>query len=332
MSPTSALTPEEKEHFLTHGWVKIPGAFTKEQAERVIGHVWVRLGFDPNDKSTWASLRTNMPWHNEFDASEFAPRAWAAICELCGGEDRVNPTSKMWRDSLIVNLGTAEGEGKPASPKDLDGWHVDGDFFVHYLDSPEQALLVTPLFTDIQPGGGGTMICPEAIPKVARHLYDHPEGVSTRMTPRGEPEFSKELNLNWFNNLARSCDNFVEATGTVGDVFLMHPLMLHSASSNALRNVRIITNPPVSLNEPHRFYREDGNYSLVEQVTRRTLDDKKLKDWKVTGPRERVVPQRLKAVEKTKREEEARLAAFHEGLGLAADQCGCLTNMKAGNM
>jgi len=99
-----------------------------------------------------------MPSHMNFDASEFAPRAWAAICELCGGEDRVKPASKMWKDSLIVNLGTPEGEDKPVAPQDLDGWHVDGDFFVHYLDSPEQALLVTPLFTDIAPSGGGE--CP----------------------------------------------------------------------------------------------------------------------------------------------------------------------------
>jgi len=310
MSPTSVLTPEEKEHFLTHGWVKIPGAFSKEQAERVTGNVWTRLGFEPNDKSTWTRLRTNMPWHSEFDASEFAPRAWAAICEICGGEDRVNPASKMWKDSLIVNLGTAEGEGKPRAPKDLDGWHVDGDFFVHYLDSPEQGLLVTPLFTDIQPSGGGTVICPEAIPKVAGHLYDHPAGVSPRMTPRGGADFAKELNLDWFNNLARSCDNFVEATGKGGDVDLMHPLMLHSASSNALRNVRIITNPPLSLKEPHRFYREDGNYSLVEQVTMRALDSKNLKDWKLAAPREGVVPERVRIQERMKRDEEARLAAL----------------------
>lgn len=41
---------------------------------------------DPDDKSTWHTLRTNMPCHHIFDASKFAPKAWAAICELCGGE------------------------------------------------------------------------------------------------------------------------------------------------------------------------------------------------------------------------------------------------------
>ncbi|KAL2019695.1 hypothetical protein VTK56DRAFT_9314 [Thermocarpiscus australiensis] len=308
MSPASVLTPEEKEHFLTHGWIKIPNAFTKEQAESVTKNVWVRLGMSPTDQSTWTRQRINMPHHTTFDASQFAPRAWAAICELCGGEDRVDPDSKTWRDSLIVNLGSPEHVDKPVPPKELREWHVDGDFFVHYLDSPEQGLLVTPLFTDIVPNGGATMICPEAIPKVARHLYEHPEGVSPRMAPRGSENFQqKEKNLDWFCNLAKSCDNFVEATGQVGDVYLMHPLMLHSPSSNSLRRVRIITNPPVSLREPFCFDREDGNYSLVEQVTLRALGKDRLSGWKITAPRERVVPERVKIQERMKQEELKRL-------------------------
>lgn len=324
MSSTSVLTPEEKEHFLTHGWIKyvhttstprpasnplsrISNAFTKAQADTFTANVWTRLNMDPNDRSTWTRLRTNMPWHNTFDASEFAPRAWAAICELCGGEDRVDPESKLWRDSLIVNLGAAEHDGKPVPPQDLPEWHVDGDFFVHYLDSPEQGLLVTPLFTDIVPNGGATFICPEAIPKVAKHLYEHPEGVSPRMTPRGEPGFTEEKDLEWFCNMAKSCDNFVEATGEVGDVYLLHPLMLHAPSSNALRRVRIITNPPVSLREPHCFDREDGNYSLVEQATMRALGKERLDGWKITAPREGVVPERVRIQERMKQEELKRL-------------------------
>ena len=270
---------------------------------------------DPNDQSTWTRHRTNMPSHSTWDASTFAPRAWAAICELCGGEDRVDPESKIWRDSLIVNLGSAEHQGAPVPPQDLPEWHVDGDFFVHYLDSQEQGLLVTPLFTDIVSNGGATFICPEAIPKVARHLYEHPEGVSPRMTPRGHPDFKAEKNLKWFCDLAKSCDNFVEATGVVGDVYLMHPLMLHSPSSNALRRVRIITNPPVSLTQPHCFDREDGDYSLVEQVTMRSLGKERLDGWKIAGPRERVVPARVRIQEEMRLAELKRLEELKEKNG-----------------
>jgi len=274
--------------------------------------VWARLGMSPTNKSTWTSERINMPSHFTFDCADFAPGVWAAICELSGGEDRVDPESRVWRDSLIINLGTPQNEGRDVPPQELSGWHVDGDFFVHYLDSPEQGLLVIPLFTDIVEGGGGTMICPKAIPKVARWLYDHPSGVSPRMVPRGEPDFAKERNLDWFNDLARNETDFVEVTGKVGDIFILHPLMLHSASSNPLRHVRIITNPPVSLKEPFCFDRDDGNYSIVERTTMRALGRDRLIGWKIAAPREGVVPARLRIQERMRVEEQKRMEELRQ--------------------
>jgi hypothetical protein len=63
--------------------------------------------------------------------------------------------------------------------------------------------------------------------------------------------------------------------------------MLHSASKNLLREVRIITNPPVALKEPFNYNRGDGNYSLVEAKTLKDLGRPEgLPEWKITGPRE----------------------------------------------
>lgn len=306
-SPAAPLTEAEKERFRQRGYIHLKKCFTREQAQGIIKDVWIRLGMDPTDKSTWTTRKTNMPNHNSFSAAEFAPKAWAAICELCGGEERINTATREWRDGLIVNLGSPEMEGKEVVPRNLDNWHVDGDFFIHYLDSPEQALLVIPMFTDVVPGGGGTMICPEAIPKVAGHLYQHPEGVSPRMRPRSHEEFRKEKDLQWFTELAQSCSDFVEVTGECGDVFLLHPLMLHSATTNPRRQVRIITNPPVSLKEPFVFNRPDGNYSVVEETTLRMLGKDNLGDWSITAPRERIVPARLKGAAKMKEDELKRL-------------------------
>lgn len=309
---STPLTNAEKQHFLERGFVHLKKCFTKEQANEVTQNVWTRLGMDPSDKSTWTALRTNMPNHRSFDSSEFAPRAWSAICELCGGEDRVSPDSRYWRDGLIVSLGSPEFEGRDVTPQQLDGWHVDGDFFVHYLDSPEQGLLVIPLFSDIVPGGGGTAICPEAIPKVANHLYSHPDGVSPRMVERGHPDFYKEKDLQWFNELAQSCSDFVEVTGEIGDVFILHPLMLHSASTNPLRRLRVITNPPVSLKEPFDFGRADGNFSLVEQTTLKALGKESLAGWKIEMPREGIVPERVRQQAKMKEEESRRIEQMRQ--------------------
>lgn len=313
--------------------------------------MWTRLGCDPSDRSTWPTHRVHMPDLREFDASWFAPRAWAAICELLGGEERVAEKSRMWRDGLIVNLGDSSLDGSDGSnaggddaeipelrPETFTGWHVDGDFFVHYLDSPEQALLVIPLFSDVVPSGGATVICPRAIPHVAAHLFDHPEGVSPRMAPRGAPDFFQEQNLDWFNALAKRCAQehqeqgsqgqqqepvFIEATGSVGDVYLLHPLMLHSASPNPRRAVRIITNPPVAVREPFRFSANgrEGPPSIVEQTTIRALTatGRDASAWSIAGPREAVIPERVRIQERMRQEERRRLAEL-QAAGKAADK------------
>jgi len=268
--------------------------------------VWTRLGMNPNDKSTWTKERINMPSHQTVRTKEFAPHAWGAICELLGGEERVNQDSGYWNDGFIVNLGSPEWEDKKQDPKALDNWHVDGDFFIHFLDSPEQGLLVIPIFTDIVKDGGGTMICPEAMGKIARFLHDHPEGVTPYMKPRNNPH--GHVGLEFYQDLISSCNDFHEMTGNIGDVILLHPLMLHSASHNRLRRPRIITNPPVSILEPFKFDRANAKeFSVVELKTMKEVGEDKIRFWKATAPREHVIPERLKVQSKMKEEELARL-------------------------
>lgn len=76
------------------------------------------------------------------------------MCQLLGGEERISEhmNFRSWSDGFIVNLGKEEydanGDMGVKEMRELDGWHNDGDFFVHFLDSPEQALLVIPLWSD----------------------------------------------------------------------------------------------------------------------------------------------------------------------------------------
>lgn len=164
------LSTEQIEHFMRYGYVRLSNCFSREKAAEWTSDVWTRLGYSPTDKSTWASERIHMPEHREEPVKTFAPKAWAGICELLGGENRLAEDSATWNDAFIVNLGTDEWEGKWPHPAELEGWHVDGDFFIHFLDSPEQGLLVIPLFTDIQEHAGGTMICADSIKLIAKHL------------------------------------------------------------------------------------------------------------------------------------------------------------------
>ena len=47
------LSPEQREHFLAKGYLKIDGAVPEEYLQRFTQDAWIRLGMDPNDKSTW---------------------------------------------------------------------------------------------------------------------------------------------------------------------------------------------------------------------------------------------------------------------------------------
>lgn len=310
MAPSEykVLTQDQIDNFMKYGYVRIPQAFSAEKAASWTSQMWERLGYSPTDKSTWLQDRINMPTHKREHVKTFSPKAWTAMCELLGGEDRVDAeNSGLWSDGFIVNLGTDHWErnGCPP-PTQLDNWHVDGDFFVHFLDSPEQGLLVIPVYSDIERNGGGTMIAPDGIGIIARHLRDHPEGVSPRMVPVGErPEYQ---GLGWFIDKIQGCKDFHEMTGKTGDVILMHPLMLHSASRNSLRVPRVITNPLTSAKEPFNFDRENPeDYSLVERKTLKELGVERLKGWKITGQREAIVPERLKVHARMREAEERRL-------------------------
>jgi hypothetical protein len=93
-------------------------------------------------------------------------------------------------------------------------------------------------------------------------------------------------------------NSFIEATGKAGDVYFIHPLMPHSASNNARRDLRVINNPGASLKQPFNFDRVDGNYSIVELTTLHHLQRDRLPGWRIIGTRDRI---------DTEREREAKL-------------------------
>ncbi|KAH2441317.1 hypothetical protein KXV83_004566 [Aspergillus fumigatus] len=144
-------------------------------------------------------------------------------------------------------------------------------------------------------------------------VYNHPEGtwpsLASRSGPNPPPPEGGKQWRDWVRDsqLTRA-ESFHEATGQAGDVYLLHPFMLHSASRNLLREVRIITNPPVSLKEPFNYNRPDGKYSLVEQKTLKELGRPEgLPEWRITGEREMLTPARVQIQEDMRQKELERL-------------------------
>lgn len=304
------LTGEQAEHFLERGFVTVRGAFDAVGAKRWLDDAWIRFGYDRHDPRSWAEKRIHLSARSHVDARTFAPAAWRAAMELAGGEDRV-VLPWQWGDGFIANLGV--GDDRPWRPPSAaaGGWHKDGDFFRHFLNSPEQALLSLVLWTDMLPKGGGTFVAADSVPVVARFLAGHPEGVLP-----GDFDYA---------GLIRQCRDFVEMTGQAGDVVLLHPYTLHATSQNVLGISRIITNPPLALREPMSFNRPDADdFSLVEQAVLRGLGVDRL-DFAPAAPRENVVPARAHRQRARAEAENARLAAAKrttqtlQARGLAVD-------------
>lgn len=161
------------------------------------------------------------------------------------------------------------------------------------------------------------MICPDGIELIAQYLSEHPEGVlptGLSFTPSTSKFENHQDHPQYWSHLKeiKRCTRFVEVTGEIGDVVLMHPLMLHSASKNYLRIPRVITNPPVSLKQPFNFNREDpSEYSLVERKTLKALGVERL-PFEITTERRRIVPARVLRQQKMLEDEQKRLAALKE--------------------
>ena len=279
------LTEAQAQQFVVKGYITLKNCFSRDIAAVWTAQAFERLGYDPDDASTWEEPIVWLDHHNKMPVQELAPDAWNAICDVVGGEDRIDGTTRYieskhftriepftWSDSFVVNF--RKGEDQPWQPPSAahKGWHKDGSFFRHFLDSWEQALLVIVIWSDIAPQGGGTFIAPDSLEVMAHYFLEHPEGVNPK-------DFD-------FQDLVSRCNNFVEVTGEVGDVIIMHPFMLHASSPNHSGKVRFITNPPVILKEPLNLNRDnEEDFSLLERATLHALGVERL-EFKPTHPRE----------------------------------------------
>jgi hypothetical protein len=277
------LTAEQRQHFIEHGYVRVPGCLDPDLAQRWTAEAYTRLGYDPNDRSTWAEEIVWMDRNHIAAIKDISPKAWGALGDVVGGAERIDTRimeieskhfttidSTEWSDAFIVNF--RRGADKPWMKPSVEagGWHKDGSFFRHFLDSREQGLLTIVYWSDVAHKGGGTFIAPDSIKHVARFLADHPEGV----------------NGHDCGALINQCEEFEEVTGEVGDFIILHPYMLHASSNNHSQTVRFMTNPPVVLKEPLNFNRENSDdFSLIELATLHGLGVDRY-DFRPTGPRD----------------------------------------------
>ena len=286
MGKYRVLTDQQVQSFLDDGYLVVKDCLDPVFAQRWIDEGYRRLGYDKHDPSTFAKDIIWMDHKNEAPIRDISPKAWDALLDVIGPADRLQDeilylpnsghftyiNSFNWSDSFIVNLRRGADDPWQAPGPQLKGWHKDGSYFRHFLDSPEQALLTIVAWTDMRHQGGATLVAPDSVRVVARLLHDHPEGIP----PKG------------FNypELLSQCNRFIELTADAGDFVLLHPFMLHASSNNILRRPRFMSNPPILLKEPMNLNRPNpDDFSLLERATLHYLGLERL-DFRPTAPRE----------------------------------------------
>ncbi|MCX5661295.1 MAG: phytanoyl-CoA dioxygenase family protein [Planctomycetota bacterium] len=254
MPQYKALSPAQVSQFLDDGFIILRNTIPREIAAPILRKVWASAGADPDDRSTWTKPVVHIKEVMKCAESDaaYTPFLVDAMDDLMGhGRWTLNKHLGWWPI-------TFPGHHAPPWQRPTVGWHVDGSWFHHHVHSREQGLLTLHLYSDIDPGGGGTAIIPGSHKWVARMLAKHePAGCTDpQAQSTGFGEYVQE-------NLHRA----IEVTGQVGDVGLMHPFMMHSVSANTGSRPRIICNPCQSLTEHMNFHRTDPDeYSPVERA------------------------------------------------------------------
>lgn len=109
---------------------------------------------------------SQMPVVRNWPLADISPKAAAVVEQL------VRPAEVAFsgvQDNLIVNLPDPSLDWWPPSSRRAseEGWHKDGDWFRHFLDSPEQALLVIVFWRDVEEDQGATYIASDSVGPVA---------------------------------------------------------------------------------------------------------------------------------------------------------------------
>jgi len=186
---------------------------------------------------------------------------------------------RVFRQSVVGHRATATPSARPWAPPDglaprtfepigcRNGWHIDDGFHnppTFSLDSYLQTpwLIAVVLLTDVGDEGGPTAIWPRSHHMMARLLSLAPRGLTNRaiyaflsgtshvyssLRPTSTSGESKHTTGTSGGTGARASPSppIVRATGRAGDVYLLHPMVVHSATISCTGAPRAILNLPL---------------------------------------------------------------------------------------
>lgn len=286
------LSAAQVEQFMELGYTQLEEAFPRAQALAAQDYLWAQLerrGPRRGDPATWTEpiVHIKESYTDPVFQACATERLSDAIEDLVGSgrwSGRGRPSGWGWWPVNFA-LGAERPWDVPAT-----GWHWDGQHFRHYVDAPDQGLLLLCLFSEVRPQGGGTVVAEGSHKVVAGFLQEHPQGLElgeaigacNRSHPwlaeltgadkeRGEDRVARFMNQPHTDAAGRRL-RVVETTGNPGDVLLCHPFLYHAASQNHRRVPRFMCNRTTPLRERLNLARpQAAEHSPLEQSIRRAL-------------------------------------------------------------
>jgi hypothetical protein len=233
------------EHFRTHGWIRIPAAFSAQDAAAMCDVIWAALakvGIRRNDPSTWTTARPehlqNLKSDPVFQAIGSA-RTIGAIDEVLEGQPWQKP--RDW-GAFFLQFPTGREWDVPST-----GWHLDGDYTGRLL--PPCGVMVHAMLTGVGPRCGGANILSGSHRLVHRWFSENspPHGARAAQFRRSleRHPYLRDLctaddagaRIARFHERVEEVDGIplqvIENTASAGDVILMHSLLLHAAAPAA---------------------------------------------------------------------------------------------------
>jgi hypothetical protein len=224
--------------------MRVRSVFSHDEAAEMRSATWrllASVGIIERDPSTWIKER---PDHLQQLKAEPAfravggPRLRAAIDAVLEGQAYEGP--KNW-GALFLAFPSRHAWNVP-----FRGWHADANYLSPL--SPPAGVRTHALLGDVAPRAGGTLIISGSHRLVHKHFTDNPpppgtRGADYRQLLESHP-YIRDLHTEGdvteraarFMERAEDHDGIplqvVENTGTAGDVVLLHPLVLHVATSN----------------------------------------------------------------------------------------------------
>ncbi|MCR5976679.1 phytanoyl-CoA dioxygenase [Gordonia jinghuaiqii] len=219
------------DRFLSDGFVKIENAFDRKIGLRCAAELWDQIAPSADDPASWTE---SLIWVPGMSTPPFTEIANTDV--LVSAYDALVGPGR-WRPRL--GMGTFPLRFPSTEPPEAAGWHVEASFAGDdggprvSLRSRGRALLMLFLLSDVGEDDAPTLI------RVGSHLKVPPFLVEAGPHGRDWMDVCTDV-----VPATEDCP-VVSATGCIGDVYLCHPFLVHSAQAHHGRAPRFMAQPPL---------------------------------------------------------------------------------------